>query len=288
MSIRAHDLSRWPLPPAPDGAGVAAAVREKVRLCSPITHAWQVMPIHMEWLVASTERYGFDSIDETLRHLIYLANSENSKVKKLIFKTIRCLHCHVGARADQHRKVKLVASIHTFHWEWLSKVQVGCNIKSVEKVVRIICDFYQSRVNQAYFEGGERASVEKELEIFGQNRESDRSFLGATEKIMTRDASLANEKRATMNVQSKCGSESSPNKTNIVFDDPAACSEEDIVNSIRKCQVGRNSSSFAVAMEETPEETAARRAKEIIVENSAESRKARELIRKTKIATFSG
>ena len=104
--------------------------------------------------MASTERYGFESLGETLRHLIYIANLEDPKVKKLIFKVIRCLHCHVGARADQHAKVELEARIHTFHWEWLSKVQGSCNIKSIEKVVRVICDFYQSRVNQASFAGG--------------------------------------------------------------------------------------------------------------------------------------
>lgn len=288
MSIRARDLSRWPLPPASDNAGAAAVAREKVRLCSSVSHAWQVMPIHMEWLAASTERYGFDSIDETLRHLIYVANSENPKVKKLIFKTIRCLHCHVGARADQHAKVDLVASIHTFHWDWLSKVQAGCNIKSVEKVVRIICDFYQSRVNQANFEGGFKASIAKEVEIFGQNRESVSSFLEASEQIMDDSALLAKEKVAAMSKQLTGGSESSLTKTNMVLDDPAACSEVAFANSIRRCQVGRNSSSYAVALEETPEETAARRAKEIIVENSVEAKEARELIRKTKIATFCG
>lgn len=282
MSIRARDLSRWPLPPAPAGAGVAAAAREKVRLCSPVPHVWQVMPIHREWLAASTERYGFDSIDETLRHLIYVANAEDLRTKKLIFKTVRCLHCHVGARAGQHAKVALEASVHAFHWEWLSKVRESCNIKSIEKVVRIICDFYQAKTRQAYFDGGTEASIEKEIEIFGRNRETDRSFHEAKKRTMASSALVAENKAVTKGGQLKEGSEPSPTKTNIAFDDPAACSEEDIAESIRRCQVGRNSSSYAVALGETPEETAARRAKELIVENSTEAKQTRALLRETK------
>ena len=275
MSIRARDLSRWPLPPAPAGAGAAAAAREKVRLCAPHPHVWPVMPVHLAWLKLSTERYGFESLDETLRHLIYVANAESRPTKKLIFKTVRCLHCHVGARADQHAKVDLAASVHGFHWEWMGKVRDSCGIKSIEKVVRIICDFYQSRVHQAYYDGGgTEAASAKEREIFGRNRENDRAFLEAAKRTAAGRASPAER-------------DASPTKDVVALvDDPAACSADDAAASIRRCQVGRNSSSYAVALEETPEETAARRAEERIVETSAEARRARALIRMTK--TFLG
>ena len=66
-------------------------------------------------------------------------------------------------------------------------------------------------------------------------------------------------------------------------DDPAACSQEEINEAIKRCQVGRNSASYAIAMKETPEETQARREKEIVIEESEETKKAREQIRKAKI-----
>jgi len=159
MSIRCSDLSRWPMPPS-SGA-------QKVRLCLPFKKEWPVMPIHNEWLLSCVDKYGFDDAGEVLRHLIYMANSESKPIKKLIFKTVRCLHCHVGARADQHKKVLLGTPkdegetnteivIHTFHYEWLNRVTQSCNIASVEKCVRIIIDYYQSRVKQVFHAEGEK------------------------------------------------------------------------------------------------------------------------------------
>jgi len=101
MSIRSSDLSRWPLPPS-------SSPQDKVRMCLPYYSTWPVMPIHNTWLLDCATRYHFDGdVNEVLRHLIYTANSEPTHIKKLIFKTVRCLHCHVGARADQHVKIKL-------------------------------------------------------------------------------------------------------------------------------------------------------------------------------------
>ena len=108
----------------------------------------------------------------------------------------------------------------------------------------------------------------------------------ASNALLAQTALLAKTQATVISQRLQDSGEASPTQTNIAFDDPAACSAEDNADSIRRCQVGRNSSSYAVALEEIPEETAARQAKELIVENSAEAKQARELIRKTK--TFLG
>ena len=63
------------------------------------------MPVHLSWLQCMTEAWGFEDLSETLRHVVFVANSEPNNNKRLIFRIKRCLHCHVGARADQHKKV---------------------------------------------------------------------------------------------------------------------------------------------------------------------------------------
>ena len=249
------------------------------------------MPIHNEWLIACTKRYAFDDVDEVLRHLIYMANSESKPIKKLIFKTVRCLHCHVGARADQHKKIDLGTSndnkkitngidsdkisnnkiaIHTFHYEWLSRVTESCKIASVEKCVRIIIDYYQSRVKQAFHSDGPKAAAAKELLLFGKNRHDDPRYAVVLQRI---DNSSSKEN------QDPSAENSSNAMVEVNVDDPAACSQEDMVKAIKRCQVGRNSASYAVAMKETPEETQARRAKEILIEESEDTKRAREQIR---------
>lgn len=244
------------------------------------------MPIHNDWLLSCVERYGFDDVDEVLRHLIYLANSESKPIKKLIFKTVRCLHCHVGARADQHKKINLgtvsgasidaeaespMIAIHTFHYDWLTRVTDICKIASVEKCVRIIIDYYQSRVKQVYHSDGEKAAAAKELLLFGKNRHDDPRYAA----ILQRD----NDPTSNTN-QSATAIEKETSNNDSMNDDPAACSQEEIEEAIKRCQVGRNSASYAIAMKETPQETQARRAKEIVIEESEETKKAREQIRK--------
>lgn len=243
------------------------------------------MPIHNEWLISCIERYGFDDIHEVFRHLIYLANSESKPIKKLIFKTVRCLHCHVGARADQHKKVNLGTvsgtnsdvnandtkiAIHTFHYEWLARVTEICKIASVEKCVRIIIDYYQSRVKQVYHSDGQKAASAKELLLFGKNRHDDPRYTAVLQR--GNDLKVNKDQPATA-IENEI-----PNKAGI-SNDPAACSQQEIDKAIKRCQVGRNSASYAVAMKETSEETQSRRAKEILVEESEETKRARDQIR---------
>mmetsp|Transcript_20619 Transcript_20619/g.48634 ORF Transcript_20619/g.48634 Transcript_20619/m.48634 type:complete len:299 (+) Transcript_20619:151-1047(+) len=290
MSIRCSDLSRWPLPPS-------SSPQEKVRMCLPLKKTWPVMAVHNVWLMACTERYGFDDVDEVLRHLIYTANSESKPIKKLIFKTVRCLHCHVGARADQHKKIDLgttneekvpsngintdsrnvnkTIAIHTFHYQWLTRVTDSCNIASVEKCVRIIIDYYQSRVKQELHSDGPKAAAAKELSLFGKNRHDDQRFAAVLRHLNEESSSSSSSKETRLPSAGEA-----PSKTVVVdTDDPAACSKKEMDQAIKRCQVGRNSASYAVAMEETPEETRARRAKEILVEESEETKRAREQIR---------
>lgn len=261
-------------------------------MCLPLRKTWPVMPIHNQWLIACTDRYGFDNVDEVLRHLIYTANSEPKPIKKLIFKTVRCLHCHVGARADQHKKDDLGTAttkdegtnnnntriaIHTFHYEWLSRVTQSCNIASVEKSVRIIIDYYQSRVKQVFHSDGQKAAAAKELLLFGKNRHDDPRY---TEVVLQRSK---NDESCSSSQEKENLGYQQPNENKApgveMSDDPAACSQKEMAEAIKRCQVGRNSTSYAVAMKETSEETKARRAKEILIEQSEETKKAREQIR---------
>ena len=64
------------------------------------------MPVHLAWLQKMTEEWGFEDLSEALRHIVFYANSEPNNNKRLVFRIKRCLHCHVGARADQHKKVQ--------------------------------------------------------------------------------------------------------------------------------------------------------------------------------------
>ena len=248
------------------------------------------MPIHNEWLLVCTERYGFDDVDEVLRHLIYTANSESKPIKKLIFKTVRCLHCHVGARADQHKKIDLGTikdkgtksdsetnnstkkiAIHTFHYEWLTWITEFCKIESVEKCVRIIIDYYQSRVKQVFHSDGQKAASTKELLLFGKNRQDDPRYAA----VLQRDEETQLQQQIPPAPQADVVEPSNAE----ISDDPAACSQKEMVEAIKRCQVGRNSASYAVAMKETSEETQVRRAKEILIEESEETKRAREQIR---------
>jgi hypothetical protein len=289
MSIRSSDISRWPLPPS-------RTPQDKVRMCLPHKQIYPVMSIHNDFLLCALKKYNFDSIDEVLRHLIYTANSEPSPIKKLIFKTIRCLHCHVGARADQHIKINLGTiksnasseeaseekeedptiepiniAIHTFHYEWLSKVTESCNIASIEKCVRIIIDYYQSRVKQVFHSDGLEASMKKELLLFGKNRMDDPRFQEVLATLKEQDEKVDKDKDTDEDAHDDTPDD---NDTPHVHD-PAACTKDEITKAIQRCQVGRNSKSYSIALKETSKEYEERRSKEILIENSDESKAAR-------------
>ena len=231
------------------------------------------MPIQHKWIEESTTKYGFADTSETLRHLIYLANSEPSANKRLIFRIKRCLHCHVGARASQHAKVDLKASVHAFQLQWLENVTQKCEIKSLEKSVRIISDFYQSRVKEAGLED-EAKAVEKEIELFSTRREEDPRLTAALAKL-----SGDEDPNSAANDTGREGGKMGCDLKDLA-DDVAACSEEATLKAIRRCQVGRGSSSYAEARGESKEETEERRKKELEVEQSDEAKKERELIGK--------
>jgi len=323
MSIRASDIARWPLPPA-------VSPQHKVRMCLPYKQAWPVMVVHNTWLHQIQHTYRFDEgIDEVLRHLIYTANNEPKHIKKLIFKTVRCLHCHVGARAGQHPKIGLgtkvvpsststaaatkddgssgsdkMLAIHTFHYEWLQRVTEQCNIASIEKTVRIIIDYYQSRVQQQLYEqdnnnsntnkaSSSRSSTatnEKELEIFGKNRQDDPRFHRVLQQLNNNDNgdNDTNEDGETSGDNGGCTNTTTTDNTDVppitttevVDEDPAACTQEEMANAIKRCQVGRNSKSYSIALHETPEEYEHRRHHEIQIEQSEETKLAREKINK--------
>jgi hypothetical protein len=230
------------------------------------------MPIQHKWIEDSTARYGFADASETLRHLIYLANAEPPNNKRLIFRIKRCLHCHVGARASQHAKTDLRATVHAFQLRWLENVTEKCDIKSLEKSVRIICDYYQSRVKQAGLED-EAKGVEMEVTLFSERRGEDPRLAAALARLS------GNDPQGGSNDTGRNGGTMGCNLKDLAGD-VAACSEEATLDAIRRCQVGRGSSSYAEARGESKEETEARRSKELEVEQSEEAKKERKLIGK--------
>lgn len=104
---------------------------------SLVRHVWKLCKDQHQWLLES------GSPDQLLRELIDRANRESKARKKLIFKIIRCLHCHQGVRAGFIPKVDLDMCIYEHQMEWLKLVKEHCGHASVEKTVRIILDFYR-------------------------------------------------------------------------------------------------------------------------------------------------
>eukprot|EP00518_Triparma_eleuthera_P006262 CAMPEP_0182468872 /NCGR_PEP_ID=MMETSP1319-20130603/16165_1 /TAXON_ID=172717 /ORGANISM="Bolidomonas pacifica, Strain RCC208" /LENGTH=294 /DNA_ID=CAMNT_0024669119 /DNA_START=98 /DNA_END=979 /DNA_ORIENTATION=- len=279
------DLVRWPYPKWPAGKELPE-LNEDGEPFNPHKDTYPhlllvpfgplpLMPVHLSWLQRMTEAWGFEDVSETLRHVVFVANSEPNNNKRLIFRIKRCLHCHVGARADQHKKVTPdgETKLYKFQLDWLRTVTSKCEIKSVDKTVRILCDYYMSRIKAADIEaakatskattgggevaeGGEvKTGAQVEEEVFTMNRDHDSRVKVARLKV----AGLATEEDQDKAVQ-------------ILSDDiqalPSACTPDETLAAIRKCQVGRGSASFAEANLETPEETKKRREKEEELENT--------------------
>jgi len=51
------------------------------------------------------------------------ANHEPKQRQRLIFKVIRCLHCHQGARAGHIPKTTRTMKVYAFQMKWLTSVQ---------------------------------------------------------------------------------------------------------------------------------------------------------------------
>ena len=115
---------------------------------SPLTHEWPLAVDHAPWIDECVERFGFHDGGELLRHLVFSANVESNPRKKLIFKVIRCLHCHSGARAGSIPKTHRTMDVFAFQNEWLNSVKERCKHASVEKTVRIIFDFYRKTTSE--------------------------------------------------------------------------------------------------------------------------------------------
>jgi hypothetical protein len=128
----AAELQRWPRPPA--GSGCDGALEP---------HTWPLYYDHFDWLDEVATTYHFADAGEVLRHLVFVANGESSQVKKLIFKVIRCLHCHTGTRAGYIPKKDKELGLFDFQMKWLVAVQKQCSHPSVEKSVRVLCDYYR-------------------------------------------------------------------------------------------------------------------------------------------------
>ena len=136
----AAELDRWPKPP-PTAAGAEASP-----LALLPAQPWPLYYDHFDWLDEVASRYAFADAGEVLRHLVFCANGEPPAVKKLIFLIIRCLHCHSGARAGHIPKKSKALSVFAFQHQWLQAVQQRSKHPTVEKTVRIICDYCAPRL----------------------------------------------------------------------------------------------------------------------------------------------
>ena len=101
LAVREAELKGWK---PPKGSTTDIRVEE-----------WPIYLDHGPWLEQLVLKYHFEDIGELLRHLIFQANSESGKTKKLIFKVIRCLHCHQGVRAGSIPKEVKVMPIFEFY-----------------------------------------------------------------------------------------------------------------------------------------------------------------------------
>ncbi|GMH46912.1 hypothetical protein TrRE_jg12226 [Triparma retinervis] len=233
------------------------------------------MPVQSLWVRSACVRYGFSGCSEVVRHLVFCVNGEGREVKRLVFKIKRCLHCHVGARQGQHAKEVLGGvEVYEFQMAWLGAVVGACPVRSADKAVRCVCDFYMSRINEARIaveQGKENGGVtgdDVERELFTRRREHDSRVEVALERW---------EKRGV--------EEGEKEPVQILSDEAqgmvGACSPLETAAAIKRCQVGRGSASYASSLGETAEETERRRKEERKEEDKEEFKQQKELIRKT-------
>jgi len=147
----AAELQRWPAPPG-------EASREVV------VQAW---PLYLDlsiWLDEMTAKYSFAEVGETLRHLVFLANGENATTKKAIFLKIRCGRCHAGAGSAGAgiTKTDRTLGLFAFQADWCRAVKERSEHPSVEKTIRVICDYYQKACSD---------DAEAEATLFWRNRQ---------------------------------------------------------------------------------------------------------------------
>ena len=147
----AQELDRWPKPPS----GLSEQAYELQE------HVWPLYYDHTDWLDFIRSVYSFRDASEVLRHLIFCANGEVPQVKKLIFMVVRCQHCHAGARAGFIPKKDNALKVFQFQMQWLHAVQARSSHPTVEKTVRVLCDYYRKTTS---------SSPAAEAELFWKNR----------------------------------------------------------------------------------------------------------------------
>ena len=64
-------------------------------------------------------------------------------MKRLIFRVIRCQHCHSGTRAGHIPKKDKSCGVFDFQMVWLRAVEKQCDHPSVEKTIRVLIDYYR-------------------------------------------------------------------------------------------------------------------------------------------------
>jgi hypothetical protein len=258
----------------------------------PLEPSITLLPLQLNYMDYLILRYGFEDPSEVVRHLIFNCNLESTETKKIVFRKIRCYHCKTGGRDDKvpitFQDADHTIEVYAFQKLWVDKVLSSCNIPSYGKFVRILFDYYMGVIKSARPVSGlikagvvETAATEEgaaaddegtilEKSIFiGTHREHD-SRVSLAQKIYlsTLELEKPTDKSAPKILSSEMESE------------PGACSASESEAAMRTCQVGRGSGSYALALNETSDETASRRLKEEEYEQSDEMKQRREVIRK--------
>ena len=174
--------------------------------------------------------------------------------------------CSPASPLQLHAKQSLpdTTYVYKFQKDWIDTVVEKCSVKSSHKAIRIICDYYMSRTEQARIESGDAAANEVETALFTAKREHDSRVKVAADRM------AGSEEKGVVQILD-----------DDMAEDPGACSAEATLAAISHCQVGRCSATLAEAMKETAEETHVRRMREKEKEDTPEMREIRKIICKT-------
>eukprot|EP00121_Abeoforma_whisleri_P010951 Awhi_evm1s10098 len=80
------------------------------------------------------------AISWAISQLINHCNQEEKKIKRLIFRVIRCQNCTQATTGGF--KAQVTVDLEKIHLQWLQMVKVNCDHASVDKTIRIMLDFY--------------------------------------------------------------------------------------------------------------------------------------------------
>mmetsp|Transcript_55514 Transcript_55514/g.89937 ORF Transcript_55514/g.89937 Transcript_55514/m.89937 type:complete len:157 (-) Transcript_55514:48-518(-) len=126
----------------PEGADITPTDFEAV-LCANI----------LNWLDDVAARRFENDVAAVLCFLIDAANATSKEMKREMFTVIRCIHCSQHCPRGGDKKERTL-QLKAYQIQWLSAVQKRCHHSSVQKTVRILCDFYYSIAGRCRTQAG--------------------------------------------------------------------------------------------------------------------------------------